>query len=306
MYPIIVPFFGLCVGKYYAGFEWKHRYFLCFVVAVLGLLFLAQPGAIFGYSSNINLGNQLIACVTSLIAGIFAAIYLVSNTIIRTLTDSYTKHVLIGIESNASAEKAESIIEDYLDFEISSQRTVNETSCGASDAPIATEETPLMSLDDNNSDVAVPLDQIDALSNEFIICNEWALVTVTIEYASLITMITTLICTIFSVGSGSWFWDEFVMGYYDATTTGIVSTWAAGVVWIFDYYFYTLGVFKLRDATLTGLLDTTDVFFSFILSYYLLGETANEYDIIGSVLIVVTVVLAVYPWQRYEKIPKWW
>ena len=59
-YPIFVPILGLC---FKTGEDWKHRYFISLILIIIGIILVAQPGFLFGYSSYVNGTDQLIGCI---------------------------------------------------------------------------------------------------------------------------------------------------------------------------------------------------------------------------------------------------
>ena len=82
-YPIFVPVFGLCFAT---GEDWKHRYFISLILIVVGIICVAQPGFIFGYSSDVNTTNQFIGCMLSLLSAILQAFATVAWIMTKKLT----------------------------------------------------------------------------------------------------------------------------------------------------------------------------------------------------------------------------
>ena len=82
-YPIFVPLCGLCFAT---GEDWKHRYFISLFLIVIGIIFFAQPGFIFGYSSDVNTQNQLIGCLLALSSAITTAFWTVTYIMAKKLT----------------------------------------------------------------------------------------------------------------------------------------------------------------------------------------------------------------------------
>ena len=81
-YHIFVPVFGLL---FKTGAKWKHRYFLCLLMVIVGIFLMAQPSAVFGYSINIDSTDQLIGVILSLSSAIVTAFVTVGFTMIKKL-----------------------------------------------------------------------------------------------------------------------------------------------------------------------------------------------------------------------------
>ena len=81
-YPIFVPLYGLC---FKTGDDWKHRYFLCLLIVIIGVFLTAQPGFIFGYSTHVNAADQLIGVILSLSSAILTAFLTVSWVMLKKL-----------------------------------------------------------------------------------------------------------------------------------------------------------------------------------------------------------------------------
>ena len=312
------------------GFEWKNIYYICFVLSIIALLFLSKPGFVFGYHKDTNATDQIIAVFMALISAVFAALYVVSNTMIETLAQTSAQTTgskvdsrkNMGNESNDDGDRMDNngnkSDNDLNMIVVSDENTMDNNNEPGSkvekkeDSP--TRSSPKVSLNSHDSRNYQSTQKTDGQpsdvsisnsdGNKFIICNEMALVTVSIEYASIVTI---LFCFLFAplgwvpdnIGGTdySWFWGEFVLfksdNFSSATSKGMWYAVGASVVWLFDYYFYTFGIFKLRNATLAGLLDVSDVLFGFILSYFWLNQGVDIYDVIGSVLIIIAIVVCI-------------
>ena len=55
-----------------------------------------------------------------------------------------------------------------------------------------------------------------------------------------------------------------------------------------------------------GIVDISDYFFGLIFSIIWLGESVSGFDIGGSAILIFAILIAVYPWHKHEKVPKWW
>lgn len=78
---IFVPLLGLC---FKTGDQWKHRYFICLLIVVIGIFLIAQPHIISGYSIDNN-SNQLIGVILSLCSAIFGAFVAVTFIMMKKL-----------------------------------------------------------------------------------------------------------------------------------------------------------------------------------------------------------------------------
>ena len=81
-YVVLVPIFGLC---FKTGEDWKHRYILCLIIIIIGIIFVAKPGFIFGYTQHVNATHQFIGCLLSLICAIGTAISTVAYVMLKKL-----------------------------------------------------------------------------------------------------------------------------------------------------------------------------------------------------------------------------
>ena len=308
MYPVLIPFFGICIVKRYGtsidGFEWKNVYIFCFILSVIALVFLAKPGFVFGYSKDTNVGDQLIAVLMALFSAVFAALYVVSNTMIETLAQWHSNSILNNSSSNIGYNSVSGIELD--DFE---GGNVPAATGSLNSSSKSNNNNNNNNINNNNGSGLADINENRLMgrgsktagdNTEYIICNEMALVTVSVEYASLVTI---GLCFVFSLlgllddPDRDWLWGEFRLfksdNFSDITKGSMWYAFGASFVWLFDYYFYTFGIFKLRNATLAGLLDVSDVFFGFVLSYIWLHESADAYDIIGALFIVLAIVVSI-------------
>lgn len=325
MYPVLIPIFGIFVRHRHKGFDWKHRFWICFFMIIIGLVLLNRPGFIFGYSSSVDAGRQALGCIFALLAALAAASYVVANTILQTMVDETRNGYfdqLFSEDTPLMISKTRSSSENGSDNENNNNHNKNNNNTDGNDNNSAQALSSLggvsagdgidsiennidstgVVIGDNSSDIG----KGDISAIDYIIFNQIALVTVSIEYASLITIVLCILFCPLSLINGSWFWDEFVLFYEYMSDKALVYSIGGSIVWWFDYYFYTFGIFMLRDATLSGLLDVSDVFFAFVFSYVWLDETATVYDISGSALIVLSIIICVYPWEKHKNIPKWW
>ena len=157
-----------------------------------------------------------------------------------------------------------------------------------------------------NENVDIGNHNVPMYSKHFIVHNDRGLTVANMEYSALMIMCICLILSPLSLIHGE-IGDEFVIFYsynsneLDGSTIGYII--GVSILWFFDSYLFTYGMMKLHNASLSAILDTSDVFFTYVISYVWLGESPNVYATIGAVLVIVTIVISVYPWQRHERIP---
>lgn len=156
---------------------------------------------------------------------------------------------------------------------------------------------------DSNFTLDTLIDSTGAQSKDYIIQNDRALTVLSLEYGSVIIGICCIIFSILSVVNGD-VGDQFKLFQSDITGKGIGYTIAVSLLSFVDSFMITFGIFKVKNASLSGILDTSDVLFTFILAYVWLGETTDVYGVIGALLIVLSVAISVYPWEIHPNIPK--
>ena len=139
-------------------------------------------------------------------------------------------------------------------------------------------------------------------SNEYIIQNDWAFTNFFVEYYSIILIIQCLLFSPFHRIKGneysSWFWDEFNVNYTGSGSKCLGYTIGGAIFWWLDSYLYTYGTFKVINAPVVSILDVSDVFFTFLMSYIWLHETPNYLEVIGSLIIISAILICVYPWEK--------
>ena len=65
--------------------DWKHRYFVCLILIIVGCIMMAQPGFIFGYNSSVNPYDQGLAIIFIIIASVFECLSLIAATLTKKL-----------------------------------------------------------------------------------------------------------------------------------------------------------------------------------------------------------------------------
>lgn len=144
--------------------------------------------------------------------------------------------------------------------------------------------------------------------NEYIILNEKEMTIFAIEYSSVIQV---LLCFIFSglswIDDGHGIFKQFLLfratNDESFTNDAIHYVVLSSFLWSLHIFCCTLGIFKLSNAVLSGILDISDVFFAFFFSYIFFNEKRDACDIGGAIAIVSTVIISVYPWQTFRWIP---
>ena len=152
------------------------------------------------------------------------------------------------------------------------------------------------------------MDQLQIESNEYIIQNDWAIKNLFVEYYSIGIIIQCLIFSLFSQINGdvttSHLWKQFAI---ENNSTSLTNNYnyvghiiGASILWWFADYLFTYGAFKFDNVNVpvVAVLDVSNVFFTFVLCYVWLDQTPNYLEILGAALVVVTVVICVYPWQK--------
>lgn len=84
--PLFIPIYGITCIKSEKD-NWKHRFFICFTFIFIGIIFIAQPGFLFGYdnSTNVHPFNQTIGCSLALFSSVMAALLMISSTMLKKL-----------------------------------------------------------------------------------------------------------------------------------------------------------------------------------------------------------------------------
>ena len=139
-------------------------------------------------------------------------------------------------------------------------------------------------------------------SNEYILQNDWALTNFFVGCYSILLIFQCLVFSPFHHMKGDiysqWFWDEFKISYGGTGSKCMWYTIGGAFFWWLDSYLFTYGTFKVVNAPVVAILDISDIFFTFILSYVWLHQSPDSLEIIGSILIIVAIGIAVYPWQK--------
>ena len=146
-------------------------------------------------------------------------------------------------------------------------------------------------------------------SNEFIVENDWGLTILFLEFASILQIVECLLFSQFdeikTSDSTQWFWQDFDVSYGGSGSKCAWYTLGGAFFWCVESYLMTLGTFKVANAPIVAMFDITDIFFTFVLSYVWLHEHPNTYDIVGSIIIIIAIIGAVYPWQNLIQLSKY-
>eukprot|EP01083_Nonionella_stella_P008570 24726_1 len=248
------------------GDDWKHRYFICIAFLVCGVVLITKPTFIFGGADYTN--AQTIGVLLALLATVFVALALIAIVMVKKLS--------------------------YFDW--CKQRS-------NSQLQIQNEESPLIERDED-----VVMDS----TAEYIVHHDTALTVLLLEYCAIAKIFLCLIFCPLSTIKGSavmgvpdtWFWDEFVLFFSDISAKGIGYGIGASILSSIDLALFIYGIFKVNSAPLASILDITDVFFTYIFSYFWLGVALDGGSAIGSTFIILSIVISLYPWQKHSKIPK--
>ena len=139
-YVVLVPVIGLCFPT---GEDWKHRYFVSLFFCLLGIVFFAQPGFIFGYSSDLDTQDQLIGCMLSLAASVFNAFATITWVMVKKVAYldllNQQKEAFVG---NDDSSGITTVGDDDDDSDMNSVRIHNDV-----DEPDETEAVPLKDND---------------------------------------------------------------------------------------------------------------------------------------------------------------
>ena len=143
-------------------------------------------------------------------------------------------------------------------------------------------------------------------SNEYIIQNDWAFTNFFVEYYSLMLICQCLIFSPFDniksdSTSEAWFWDELSINYSCSGSKCLWYTISGAVCWWLDSYLYFYGAFKVVNAPVVSILDISDIFFTFILSYIWLNEVPNTLEVMGAIIVIFAITICVYPWEKFIK-----
>ena len=141
-------------------------------------------------------------------------------------------------------------------------------------------------------------------SQEFIIQNDRALTICYMEYGSIIVIICCLLFSILSVVPSDDIANNFTLyntnGYTNEATGYILLT---SVLFAIDRSLFCFAIFKAPYAPLVGVLDISDVVFTYVLSYLWLNEQPTYYGLIGAIFVVCAIFIGVYTWQKHSFIP---
>ena len=317
--------------------HWKHRYFLSFILIIIGLIFIVKaPAFIDSYnsnsSSNSNTRDEFLACLFALLSsllsalGVIASIMLTKASYYNLMKQEMTLSQYQSMRSMRKLKSNDILITD--DTETAPlnwhEDELNQSITDAKNDDDANDEndTNMNGNDEINGnedadDMITVIEEFQEKfffkqSKEYIIQNDFAVTILNVEYMS-ITII--LLCIIFSplslINDDINFFDQFkIFGnnndiYHDLNTLCYVIV--GSILWFIDNFLFIFGMWKLSSAPLAGLLDISDVVWTYIASYIWLTQTPTVYGIIGALLIILSVLVTIYPWQKiHTQLPKAW
>ena len=141
-------------------------------------------------------------------------------------------------------------------------------------------------------------------SNEFIIQNDRALTVFYLEYGSLIIIGYCLLFSVFAAVPNNSIASTFTLyntdGYSSDAPGYILLT---GILFAIDRSLFCFAILKTPYAPLVGVLDISDVVFTYILSYVWLNQEPTYYGLVGAILVVCAIFIGVYPWQKHDFMP---
>ena len=338
LYPIVIPLLAFCLPKtkhndnninsnttdnnhmeYDTSHKWKHRYFLCIFLAVIGLIFAAQPGFIFGYSSDsdINATDQAIGIIWAVLCTFCTGLYVIASTV----TYSTSIHSAI-LYSNITTEEKLIVnsqseltpLKSSQSYEMEPIATHNNATNDNRDDTAGNSDNNINSKSKSQSKTKIGFDENSntiVMSSEFIVLNEHAFTVCLFEYLFLTNIVLCLVFSLLSLVEDenvnqSSFWYDWAIFYTSLSNQAIGYVAISSILIAANNFSWTFGIFKMSSSTLTGIIDTSGYFFTLILSIIWLKESPTAYEITGCLILVLTVILSIYPWQKHDFVPKSW